>query len=80
MELCYENVKNISYRYLLAYIAVQFLCQICFYTFAETTVSENFQFHVNTEIVIKLIYLSLSIFPIFTFLYYNFIVIILMLK
>jgi len=42
--------------------------------------SENFRFHANTEIVIKLIYLSLIIFPIFTFLYYNFIIFILTLK
>jgi len=76
----YENVKNIGYRYLLTYIAVQFLRQICFSTSAETTVSKNFRFHMNIEIVIKLIYLSLIIFPIFTFLYYNFIVIILTMK
>jgi len=50
--------------YLLIYVAVHFLRQICFSTFAETIMSENFRLHANTEIVIKLIYLSLIVFPV----------------
>jgi len=61
-----EECRLSLLTYLLTYF--KFLRQICFSTFVATIMSENIRFHANTEIVIKIICLSLIVIPILTFL------------